>query len=63
MKVFIERTREEKDIKASSVTSLLSGLGFNVDEFLVIKNGSLVTEDELLSDSDEIKILSVISGG
>lgn len=63
MKVFVERFREEKELVASSVGELLSLLELNPETVLVVKNGVLVTEDELLADQDEVKVLSVISGG
>jgi sulfur carrier protein ThiS len=63
MKVFIERTREHKLSHAKDVSSLLDELHFIADEVLVMKNNVLVTEDEPLLESDEVKILSVISGG
>lgn len=63
MRVFIERTREEKEVAACSVQELLVSLSIVADEVLVMRNGTLVTEDEQLAGSDEVKILSVISGG
>ena len=63
MKVFIERSREEKDVTASSVKDVLEALSINPDTVLVMKNDVLVTEDESLVESDVLKILSVISGG
>lgn len=64
MKVFLERTQEDKDINFSGkAKDLIVSLGMNVEELLIIKNGELVTEEEDLSNSDEIKLLSVISGG
>lgn len=63
MEVFIERTRERRSVGASSVSELLSSLGIVPDEVLVMRNGSLATEDEVLEESDEVRVLSVISGG
>lgn len=64
MKIFLERTQEtiEKDFKGSA-KDLIKSLGMNTEELLIIKNDELVTDDEILNDSDEIKLLSVISGG
>lgn len=63
MKVFIERTREEKDCAPCSVQELLSSLNITPTEVLVMKNNTLITDDEVLEEADSIKILSVISGG
>ena len=64
MKVYIERKREQKEIKFSGTgVELLGKLDINPQSVLIAKNGEIVTEDENLKDSDSIKILSVISGG
>ena len=64
VKISIERTREliEKDFSGPA-KELLALLNINLEEVLIIKNGSLVTEDEELSNDDDIKLLSVVSGG
>ena len=64
MKIFIERTQQstEKTFEGRAI-DLIKLLGMNVEELLIIKNSELVTENEDLTDTDEIKLLSVISGG
>ena len=63
MKVYLERTNESKEIKSSNVSELLKKLSLNPATVLVIKNNTLVTETEKLNEKDEIKIISVVSGG
>ncbi len=64
MNVFIERDSSTKKLKFSgTVLQLLQKLKLNPTAVLVARNNSLVTESDKLSDKDEIKILSVISGG
>lgn len=63
MRVYIERTNENKEVKANTVAELLKKLKLNQTIVLVIKNNTLVTETERLKDTDEIKIISVVSGG
>lgn len=64
MKVFIERTRENKELKFSGkVKDLLRSMKINQDGVLVVRNGELITEEDKLENSDKVKILSVISGG
>ena len=64
--VFIDR--ENKNIKIEldnnfSVLDLLKKLKINPVTVIVSRNSELILEDEKLKDKDEIKILSVISGG
>jgi len=48
---------------SGSAKELLVKLDLNPEAVLIARNGALVTLDETLFDTDEIKILSVISGG
>ena len=64
MDIFIERTKEEHSIDFSGDASdLLKQLGLTAQEVLIIRNGTLVTEDEILEPEDTIRLLSVVSGG
>lgn len=63
MKVYIERNNETKNVMAKNVSELLKKLKLNISTVLVIKNNSLVTESEKLKESDDVRIISVISGG
>jgi len=63
MRVFIERTEEECASAAKDVSSWLVELGVNPETVLVVKNGVLVTMDAELSAEDEVRVISVISGG
>jgi len=38
-------------------------LDLDPEAILVIRNGELVTDDTLLEDADEVKLIAVISGG
>ncbi|MDN5941825.1 MAG: MoaD/ThiS family protein [Nitrospira sp.] len=55
------RTVEIKGPK--KVKDLLRELNLVVEAHLVIKGDDLVTEDEMLSDQDQVEIRPVISGG
>ena len=64
--VFIER--ENKKVKIglgenSTASDLLALLRLNPVTVIVARNSELVLENERLKNGDEIKILSVISGG
>lgn len=64
MKIFVERENKNKRIKFNGkVSRLLQQLKLNPATVLVSKNNHLVTEEDALKDSDDVKILSVISGG
>lgn len=63
MKVFIERANEHREVKAGTVRELLELLEINPTTVIVARNNELVTEDAKLSRRDNVKILSVISGG
>ena len=64
MEIFIERENTRKKLKFSGkVSILLQKLKINPAAVLVSKNNALVTEGDELNDKDEVKILSVISGG
>lgn len=64
MKVFNEKEGSEKEIEFSGTAEgLFKHLKLNPEQFLIVKNDTLVTLDEELNASDEVKLLSVISGG
>lgn len=63
LRVFIEKTNENKEVDASTVKELLSNLKINPTTVIVTKNNELVTEEEKITNKDQIKVLSVISGG
>ncbi|MFP4523709.1 MAG: MoaD/ThiS family protein [Candidatus Woesearchaeota archaeon] len=63
MKVFVERTGGWRESDASSVRALLDEVGVDAESVLVVRNGSLVAGDASLEPDDEVKVLSVISGG
>ncbi len=46
-----------------TVSQLLRRIKVLPESVLVIRNGTLVTEDQQLSSGDEIRIVAVISGG
>ncbi len=38
-------------------------VGLDPEAVLVVRNGELVTDDVILSDEDEVKLIAVVSGG
>ena len=66
VKIFVDRDNSNKSMELennSSVMDLLKKLDINPVTVIVSRNNELILEDEKLNDNDEIKILSVISGG
>lgn len=64
--VFVDRNNSNKAIELdnnSIVADLLKKLSINPITVIVSRNNELILDDEKLNDNDEIKILSVISGG
>ncbi|MEK6920951.1 MAG: MoaD/ThiS family protein [Nanoarchaeota archaeon] len=64
MKICVERTNKQLNLKfQGKVKDLLKKLDLNPEIVLVTKNNVLVTEEDMLKNTDEVKVLSVISGG
>ena len=68
IKVNVSIDRENKNARLelennSIVIDLLKKLNINPVTVIVSRNNELILEDEKLNNNDEIKILSVISGG
>ncbi len=64
--VFIDRENKNKNFQLENnmlVSDLLQKLNINPVTVIISINNELMLEDEELKDNDEIKILSVISGG
>jgi sulfur carrier protein ThiS len=64
MKIYIEE--EDKTLNKKfrgKGKELLKTLKINPETVLLTRNSELITVDDSLKDKDEIKILSVISGG
>jgi sulfur carrier protein len=64
MQVQLSHPARTVDVKGPKrVKELLRDLGLLTEAHLVIRGDDLMTEDELLSDQDEVEIRPVISGG
>lgn len=64
MRVTIERDKSTHEIKdCHTGQALLKRLSLCAQEVILTKNGEIVMADEELCDTDEVHILSVISGG
>jgi sulfur carrier protein ThiS len=67
MKVYIEKNSKSLNIKIIKKgidgKSLLEKLKINLSSIILVKNNEVVLEDEMFENSDDVKILSVVSGG
>ncbi|MBI2650726.1 MoaD/ThiS family protein [Candidatus Woesearchaeota archaeon] len=64
--VFVDKDNRNAVIELvdnTQVRDLLMKLNINPVTVIISRNNELILEDEKLNDNDEIKILSVISGG
>lgn len=64
MDVYIERRDEHKTLSfTGTAEQLCDAVDVNPQTVLIIRNGTLVTEDQELADEDEVKLVTVVSGG
>jgi sulfur carrier protein ThiS len=42
---------------------VMKSLGFSPESYLAVRNGEMITEDEILKEGDQIQLVAVISGG
>jgi len=64
MDIYIEKADKIVQIPGSmSGKELLKELSINPETVLIVQNGTVVLDTDMLDDTDEVKILSVISGG
>lgn len=58
-----EQTTQQIDFTGNSVKDLLKYLNVNPETVLVVREGEVMTEEEILNENDFLELLSVISGG
>ena len=64
MKIHLRQPVKEIELSGPKrVRELLKELRLMPEAYLVIRNDDLVTDDEVIKDSDTIEIRPVISGG
>ncbi|MFO7586229.1 MAG: MoaD/ThiS family protein [Anaerolineales bacterium] len=52
------------EVKAGmTLLSSLEKIGVLPESVIAVRNGEMILEDEILKDGDEVKLVSVISGG
>jgi len=63
MKIQILDQVKEVDHTVIKAGLLLKELGIHANSVIIIKNDTLVCEDEMLREDDKIEIIRAISGG
>jgi len=64
MKIYIEKEKRYVEFnKDCNGRELLHELNINPETVLIVKNDEIVLDGEELKNDDNIKILSVVSGG
>ena len=65
MKIIIRNPkRTERELQGKrQVSRLLQEMGLNPESYLVIRDGQLLTRDDVIGEDDTVEILSTISGG
>ncbi len=54
---------KEVNARKIRIKELLEKLGILIEEYVVVKNGEVTTEDDTVEDGDEIVLYPVVSGG
>ena len=64
MKIYLEKQNKkiQKEFTGTA-KELIKALKINPETIIITKNNKLITLDEKIKNDDEIRILSVISGG
>ena len=63
MKIKIGKEEKVLDKNLKRVIDIFKELNLNPEEYLVIRDGKVLTEDEEVKENDEIELIRVISGG
>jgi sulfur carrier protein ThiS len=64
MEVYVERMEKTLKMKfKGTVKGLLDKLGINPEDAMVVRDEDILTADDLVFNTDTIRVLSVISGG
>jgi sulfur carrier protein ThiS len=61
--VLILRDKQYEVKPGMTIRHALKNAGIAVESVLATRNGELINEEEILKEGDEIRLISVISGG
>jgi sulfur carrier protein ThiS len=63
IKLILRKKEYELEGKTISIKQALEQLSLSPEAHLVVRNGELLNEKDVLRDGDVVKIVAVISGG
>ena len=63
VRVTILPDRQVQEVEATTVSEVLTALGLHRDAHLVVRGEEILTSDTRLTETDEVEIVPVISGG
>jgi|AntRauTorckE6833_2_1112554.scaffolds.fasta_scaffold172309_1 sulfur carrier protein ThiS len=64
MQVYIERSDEQHELEFSgSAEALCDHFNVNPQTVLIVKDGQLITEEIEVDGAQEVKLITVVSGG
>ncbi|HID80165.1 MAG TPA: thiamine biosynthesis protein ThiS [Ignisphaera sp.] len=65
IKVRIVPENKEVEVRGGNrrVRELLKELGLSLEEAVVVKNGRVVLDDEVVKDGESVEVLLAVSGG
>ena len=64
MPITVNSRKKEYQLEGThTVKQVFKKLGLSPEAHLAVKEGELLTENDVIKEGDEIKIISVISGG
>ncbi len=63
MRIKIGKETKEINKNLKRVMDIFKELNLNPEEYIVIREGKVLTEDEEIKENDEIELIRVISGG
>ena len=64
MSVKLTYRKKEYEVRAGSTARhAIESIGLDPDAVLCVKDGELITDEAILEDGDEIRLIAVISGG
>ena len=63
IKVYVDKGNIRKSLDAADIEELVDKLKININEYILVVNDELISGNIKLKSGDDVKFLSVVSGG
>lgn len=63
VKVFVDRLGKSKSLDVKNISEIFEKLGLDIGEYIIVREGTLITENTKLRNNDDLKLLSAVSSG